>query len=351
MSKSPYLSNPNILAHPDRIVQKVELDMTVQDSYLAGSPISAEGKLANDASAIGILLYDVHKAIGGRTGVVVIFGRIKQDVAAEHSGITISAEAKAALIDITFTGDGCRMGGGGPIELPEGYPYKENVFAALVEEQAITISGGPLYNPFSVDLVLGHSYEVTWDGTVYNVTADTMDSAPYIGNLSLMGEPSDTGEPFLIATMEGMVLLMATPGEHTITVRGECVKYHTIDNNYLPEHTLVVEIDSSTMTANKTNAEIVQAVKDNKNVYAVIGDSWYVLATNPVTTNYSIRFYRITEISFAVQIETISISPKNVVTFSQCPYGIVVKSSTEGSQKRFKITVDDSGTLSAVAVS
>ena len=126
--RSPYLSNPNILAHPDRIVQKVELDMTAQETYLAGSPISAEGKLANDANAIGILLYDVHKAIGGRTGVVVIFGRIKQDVAAEHSGITISAEAKAALIDITFTGDGCRMGGGGLTELPEGYPWKEQTF-------------------------------------------------------------------------------------------------------------------------------------------------------------------------------------------------------------------------------
>lgn len=111
--KSPYLCNPNILAHPDRLVQSVALDMTAQDCYLAGSPISAEGKLANDATAIGILLYDVHKQIGGTTGVVVISGRIQQDVAAEHSGVTISADCKAALIDVTFTGDGCRMGGGG----------------------------------------------------------------------------------------------------------------------------------------------------------------------------------------------------------------------------------------------
>ena len=122
--KSPYLCNPNILAHPDRLVQSVALDMTAQDCYLAGSPISAEGKLANDATAIGILLYDVHKQIGGTTGVVVISGRIQQDVAAEHSGVTISADCKAALIDVTFTGDGCRMGGGGLTELPEGYPYK-----------------------------------------------------------------------------------------------------------------------------------------------------------------------------------------------------------------------------------
>ena len=44
---------------------------------------------------------------------MVISGRIKQDVAKDYSGVTISDEAKAALINITFTGDGARAGGGG----------------------------------------------------------------------------------------------------------------------------------------------------------------------------------------------------------------------------------------------
>lgn len=113
MSKSPYLSNPNILAHPDRIVQTVALDMNAQETYLAGSPISADGKLANDATVLGILLYDVHKSIGGRNGVVVISGRIDQEAALANSGIEISGAAKSALVDISFTGDGGRMGGGG----------------------------------------------------------------------------------------------------------------------------------------------------------------------------------------------------------------------------------------------
>ena len=110
--RSPYLSNPNILAHPDRIVETVALDLTAQETYLAGSPINAEGKLANDETAIGILLYDVRKRAGGKRGVVVVSGRINREAAAAWCGVTISDAAKSALVNITFSDDGARMGAG-----------------------------------------------------------------------------------------------------------------------------------------------------------------------------------------------------------------------------------------------
>lgn len=107
----PYICAPNIMDTPDYTTKTVTLDMTDQTVIKAGTPISAEGKVANDETAIGILLDDCHACLGARRGLVVISGRVKQDVAANHSGVTISDEAKSAMINITFTGDGARCGG------------------------------------------------------------------------------------------------------------------------------------------------------------------------------------------------------------------------------------------------
>lgn len=109
----PYICAPNIMDTPDYTTKTVVLDMTGKTVIKAGTPISADGKVANDETAIGILLQDCHACLGTRRGLVVISGRIKQDVAKDYSGVTISDEAKAALINITFTGDGARAGGGG----------------------------------------------------------------------------------------------------------------------------------------------------------------------------------------------------------------------------------------------
>lgn len=109
----PYICAPNIMDTPDYQTKMVTLDMADKPIIKAGTPISAEGKVANDETAIGILFNDCHACLGAHRGLVVISGRVKQDVAAEHSGITISDEAKSAMINLTFTGDGARGGGGG----------------------------------------------------------------------------------------------------------------------------------------------------------------------------------------------------------------------------------------------
>lgn len=109
----PYICAPNIMDTPGYTTKMVTLDMTGKSVIKAGTPISADGKVANDETAIGVLLNDCHACLGARRGLVVISGRVKQDVATEHSGVTISDEAKSALVNITFTGDGARGGGGG----------------------------------------------------------------------------------------------------------------------------------------------------------------------------------------------------------------------------------------------
>lgn len=66
----------------------------------AGTPIGADGTIANSASALGVLLHDVHQM--RPQGTVVIGGYINTAAAQKHSGVTIAEEAKTAMKNVVF---------------------------------------------------------------------------------------------------------------------------------------------------------------------------------------------------------------------------------------------------------
>lgn len=206
MSKSPYLINPNILAHPDRIVHSVELDMEAQETYLAGSPISALGKLANDETAFGVLLYDVHKSIGGHVGTVVISGYIQQDVAAEWSGITISDAAKSAMINVLFTDDGSRAGGASSWADLEGKPFYEEVTEPLV----ITWDG----DLANTDAIIGMNHRVSdillgpddVDGATFHVVLNGAESDIVAVKGANLIEHTGEGGDYWAVTSQGLAI-------------------------------------------------------------------------------------------------------------------------------------------------
>ena len=66
----------------------------------AGTPIAANGTKANDATAIGVLLVDVHEE--RPQGTVVIGGYIHTARAQKHSGVTIAETAKSAMKNVVF---------------------------------------------------------------------------------------------------------------------------------------------------------------------------------------------------------------------------------------------------------
>lgn len=115
MSKSPYISSPNIMLSPKYSVLSVALDYGQKAVLRAGTPMSAAGAVANDGTAVGILLYDCHKSLGVTVGQVVIAGYIDKAVAAANSQIAVSAAAKAAMKNIVFSNDV----GFEPVALPE----------------------------------------------------------------------------------------------------------------------------------------------------------------------------------------------------------------------------------------
>lgn len=116
ITRSPYISNPDILfCHEARSTRPVALDFGGADMLPAGTLISCEGKAVNDLTALGVLLYDTWKGYGSGQGVVLISGHVDLAKAQEHSGLTYSSEAKAALKGICFVGDKELPAGGGGV--------------------------------------------------------------------------------------------------------------------------------------------------------------------------------------------------------------------------------------------
>lgn len=66
----------------------------------AGSPIDKDGKVANTASAVGILLTDVYEA--RPIGTIIKHGCVNVAVANKNAGIEIADEVKTALPLIIF---------------------------------------------------------------------------------------------------------------------------------------------------------------------------------------------------------------------------------------------------------
>jgi len=130
--------------------------------------------------------------------------------------------------------------------LPDGIPYKDVSFGEMLPETTLVYSedlGG--YNITTpMDVVEGNAYTVTLNGIVYETTAKVVTteagSLTAMGNVDLMEETGDSGEPFVIAVvppelseaMGGVTAqLMMTDGttdDLTLSVQGEIVKIQPV---------------------------------------------------------------------------------------------------------------------------
>ena len=108
----------------------------------------------------------------------------------------------------------------------------------------------------------GEIYKVSWDGSVYECTCVGFEGGAIIGNLSIIGEGSDTGEPFLMIIMNGesgppkpgvmsvyngesgdrsvyngggiTIGTLNTSASHTFSISGFVPEVVKIDEKYLP---------------------------------------------------------------------------------------------------------------------
>lgn len=92
-----------ILFNSGYIAKAVTLDTSAfgeEGVCLAGTPISEAGAIANDGTAVGILLKDVY---GTRPQATVVYqGAIREAVAEAHCKLTYADTMKAALKNVVF---------------------------------------------------------------------------------------------------------------------------------------------------------------------------------------------------------------------------------------------------------
>ena len=118
----------------------------------------------------------------------------------------------------------------------------EPVETVLVEESTATFTqDNGVYIaqfPSTFEATVGETYKVSWDGTVYECTCVKVNQSTIIGNLSIEGTGSDTGEPFLMDVYNGVGMLIAaadTSASHTFSISGAVAPVVKIDKKYLPD--------------------------------------------------------------------------------------------------------------------
>ena len=306
------------------------------------------------------------------------------------------------------------------------------VETVLVEESTVSFAehGGLYAAEFdsTFEATAGETYKVSWDGTVYKCTCVVFDNSPsIIGNLSLAGEGSDTGEPFLMIIRNGIGITIGTldtSASHTFSISGFAAEVVKIDEKYLPESSFTKaewsNISNKIVDYKRVNSSLSVVDKsiharpgnsysdtinttlifENGKVYRVSGTAKFTntrvnkiftfnIDVTSTVSNYKIYLgsfyddlnkatvevylhssnhpfqvgmlsltydgtYGVTY-TFSLDItvnEEATVLPDICLSDSIQRVGgdIIIPSSTPDSTKKFKITVDDSGTITATEI-
>ena len=295
------------------------------------------------------------------------------------------------------------------------------VETVLVEESTVSfaeddsgIYTGGLESTFSA--TVGETYKVSWDGTTYECACVGYESEYWIGNLSIVGFGSDTGEPFILEISNDAFIFISTAdtsATHTFSISGTVAPIVKIPAKYIDKNSSGYVVIHSKDTMTQQEAENYKTAISTKEVVFII---WNKMCISGIsfggTTGYDLQLttqdggryfieknadglfaYSDTKFSTAsfpndaitetvpyptiyFNKEKIQISPgtnqvgvgSTDVLFQVRPNGtkskafdvlgngeavapaLILYSSTANSTKKFRITVDDSGTLKATEV-
>lgn len=157
------------------------------------------------------------------------------------------------------------------------------VETVLVEESTVPFADdgdaylGELESTFSA--TVGETYKVSWDGTTYESTCVNFSGQTIIGNLSIAGAGSDTGEPFAMIVYNGLSILVYTAdtsASHTFSISGNQTPIVKIPAKYIDKDTsgYIVVHNSSAMT--EEEAKNYNSAISKREAVFIIWDSLYI---------------------------------------------------------------------------
>lgn len=248
------LPNPNALTFTG----------AVTGSYDGSAPLSVEipsgGGSGSDISL-------------GLTGATV--GQIAKITAVDASGVPTAWEA----VDIPSgvqsdwnQNDGAQQDyvknrpfyTGGPVETT----FVEDSTVSFTRNEYSGFYLGSLQSTFKA--TVGETYKVSWDSTAYECTCADSNGKTIIGNLSMMGAGSDTGEPFIMMVHNRVGIEIATAdtsASHTFSIGGFIPEIVKIDRKYLPKAAFITyDSSNSTYNSDLTNDELYEILLNGQQV-------------------------------------------------------------------------------------
>ena len=282
------------------------------------------------------------------------------------------------------------------------------------QQVAFTLSNGrymaPVTNAF--EIVKGQTYTVNWDGTEYECVGVVFNLMLALGNLSIMGVGPDTGEPFVYGydtkQHAGMFATLDTAASHTISVKRIVKTVTPMAEEYLPENLATKsDVESTQAVLDGVFSSVATFTFDKQtsgrdtfnfndfNYYKISdfspapddvisftgtkesGRNYSEIATGSNCVSYGLFIVVATAGDCSLPVTeavTRSFTAPSAGLYAQCEVGnpsqtagtgeftlrastgssyitgLLLKSSTTDSTKKFKITVDDSGTLKATEV-
>ena len=293
------------------------------------------------------------------------------------------------------------------------------VETVLVEESTVSFAPadgiymGELKSTFLA--TVGETYKVSWDGTTYESTCVNFNDLSVIGNLSIAGAGSDTGEPFVMIVDNGRRIAIGTAdtsASHTFSISSAVAPIVKIPAKYIDKNSsgYVVIHSKDTMTQQEAenyktaistnevvfiiwngmciskinfggttgsdlllttqNGEVYNIKKNTKGLFvfstrklykanfpnsAVPGDTYAridVRNNKVIISKSSIpAVVGSTDTLFRVEPDGTKSKAFDVLGNGEAVApALILYSSTANSTKKFRITVDDSGTLKATEV-
>lgn len=263
-------------------------------------------------------------------------------------------------------------------------------------------------------LILGQTYTVKFDNTEYECVCVDVGGAPVIGNAAIAGMGDDTGEPFVLAYIDELfrIFIIDETNTHTVSVSGLATSIVKIPAKFIDKNSsgYVVIHNSSKMTQQEagnyynklvenkvafiiwgglcieqiafggTTGRDLQLTTQNGERYSITknDDGLYAFSDRKFSNALfprgmiqgdrapSIYFYKeeirigpgtihagVGSTDTFLQVESNGTKSKSFKVLGNgeaVTQALILYSSTADSTKKFRITVDDTGTISATEV-
>ena len=290
----------------------------------------------------------------------------------------------------------------------------DSVETVLLEESTVSFTspGAGIYHATiqsAFKPTAGETYKVSWDGAAYECVGETISGFTIIGNLSIMGAGADTGEPFVIsphADDSGIdIHTKDTSASHTISIsesiaeviqipdkyisntfrdvviardprnwseddwtkyyglfqRGKLLMINGIGSSNFEGYVLsmfynasirVRNISAIDSTGNLYELDVYQDGEEDKFYWVpIISYGNFYFQYNKTGSSTSEAYKRLEgadSLTFTTKNANEDEVKQKVVL--EGDKELILSSSTSGSTKKFRITVDDSGTLKATEI-